>query len=178
MKHSTKAVVAAIAGGALLLGGAGSLAYWTDTEGVGGGDINGGTLSIGTDVLNTGCGSWVLDAAESATDYLAGDKLVPGDVLTKVCNFTIHAVGNHVRGTVDISTPSFSGADGDLDGMLDAAVSSLTVGGSPATEFTQADDGETLSVNVSVTWNSADTGHADATSVLDDLTLTAQQVHN
>ena len=178
MKHSTKGVLAAFAGGALLLGGAGSLAFWSDDETVGGGDINGGSLSIATDATNTGCGAWQLDAGEGSSTYSEGDPLVPGDVLTKTCAYTIHAVGNHLRATVGITSPSFSGTDGDFGGQLTPTVSSLTVDGSPATEFTEADSGKTLGVDVSVTWNSADTGHQDAESVLDDLTLTASQVHD
>ncbi len=178
MKHSTKGVLAGVAGGALLLGGPGSLAFWSDDESVGGSDINGGSMSIATDATNTGCGAWQLDTGESSSAYADGDPLVPGDVLTKTCAYTIHAVGNHLRATVDITSPSFSGTDGDFGGMLTATVSSLTVDGSPATEFTEADDGKTLGVDVSVTWDSADTGHMNAGSVLDDLALTASQVHD
>ncbi len=40
MKKSTKGALAAAAAGSLLLGGAGSLAYWTDAESITGTSIN------------------------------------------------------------------------------------------------------------------------------------------
>ncbi len=179
MRESTKAALAAVTGAALLLGGAGSLAYWTDTESVGGGDLNAGTLALTTDATNIGCGAWQLDAAEiPGQTYLTGDPLVPGDVLTRVCSYTITAVGNHLRATVGVSSPSFSGAGGSFGGNLGAAVSAVQVNGAAATEFTDANNGQTLRAEVSVTWSSAETGNMGASTVLDDLTLTAEQVHD
>ncbi len=179
MNKSTKGALAATCGAILLLGGAGSLAYWTDTEIVGGGAINGGTMTLGTDATNTGCGAWQLDSAEAAPlTYTAGDPLVPGDVLTRACSYTVTASGNHLRATVGVTSPNFSGVAGDFGGNLSATVSSLRVNGVVATEFTEANDGQSLTANVSVTWAGVDTGHQGVSTVLDDLTLTATQVHD
>lgn len=46
MRNSIKAALAATTGAALLLGGAGSLAYWSDEEVIPGGTINGGSLDL------------------------------------------------------------------------------------------------------------------------------------
>ena len=179
MDKSIKGALAATCGAVVLVGGTGSLAYWTDSSTVGGGAINGGTMSIGTDATNTGCAGWQLDTGESApSTYTVGDPLVPGDVLTRVCTYTIHATGNHLRATVAISTPTFSGVGGSFGGKLTAAVSALEVNGSPATEFTELNDGQSLAAHVSVTWSGTDTIHQGASTVLDNLTLTAQQVHS
>ncbi len=180
MRKSLKGALAGGTAAALLLGGAGTLAYWTDTESVTGGNIDSGHLALLTDSTNTGCGSWTLDTGESApTTYSAGDPLVPGDVLTKTCTFTISASGNHLRATVDLSAPSFSGTDTDFGGKLTADVTDIKVNGSAATEFTEANDGEALAATVTVTFDStAGNTTQDLSTVLDDLTLTASQVHS
>ena len=111
MKKVTKGIVAAGLGAALLVGGAGTMAVWTEDETVGGGAINAGHLNLVTDGTNAGCGDWMLDTGESVpSTYTAGDPLVPGDVLTRDCAYTIEAEGNHLRATVGRRRPSnFSG---------------------------------------------------------------------
>ncbi len=46
MKKTTKGALAAVAGGSLLFGGAGSLAYWTGESTVTGDSIESGTLDL------------------------------------------------------------------------------------------------------------------------------------
>ena len=62
MNKASKGALAALAAGVLLLGGAGSLAFWTDTAEVAGGAINSGELSL-TDTTPGTCADadWVLD---------------------------------------------------------------------------------------------------------------------
>jgi len=180
MNKATKGALAAGLGVAMLAGGAGTLAYWTHDETVTGGNINSGHLNLVTDATNAGCGAWKLDTGEApATTYVDGDKLVPGDVLTKDCAFTIQAVGNHLRATVGVSTPNFSGTDTDFLGNLTATVGALKVNGTTVTAITDTDDGKALTASVTVTFDSAaDNTTEDLATVLDDLTLTASQVHS
>jgi alternate signal-mediated exported protein len=176
MKKSTKGAIAAAAAGVLLLGGVGTLAFWSDTETVTGGNINSGHLDIATDATNTGCGDWQLDSGESAAlTYSAGDPIVPGDVLSKSCAFTIDAAGNHLRATISADTPTLTG---DLANSLTVGTANLEVNGASASEFTEANDGQPLTVDVTVTFNSAVTDDEDVSAVLGDITVTAQQVHN
>lgn len=179
MKKVTKGVVAAGLGATLLVGGSGTLAYWTESETVGGGAINSGHLSLETDATNTGCGDWTLDTGESpASTYTAGDKLVPGDVLTRDCAFTIAASGSHLRATVGISAVNFSGTDSDFGGKLAATVDALAVNGTPVTSFTDADNGKKLTTKVTVTFaTSALNGTQDLSTALDSLVITATQAH-
>ncbi|MFS3129539.1 alternate-type signal peptide domain-containing protein [Nocardioides sp. Bht2] len=183
MNKSTKGALALGAAAALLVGGVGSLAYWTDSETVPGGTVNAGHLDLVTDATNAGCGQWTLDSGESApATYAAGDPLVPGDVLNKTCAFTIAAEGNHLRAQVSATASNLTG---DLAPGLVVSATGLTVNGAAATEFTEANDGQALGVTVSVEFT--DPGSADNTfnststqfqAVLDDITVTAQQVHN
>jgi alternate signal-mediated exported protein len=179
MKKLSKGLVAAGVGTTLLVGGAGTLAFWTEDVTVGGGAINAGHLNLVTDATNVGCGSWRLDTGEApATTYTVGDKLVPGDVLTRDCAYTIQAVGNHLRATVGVSAVNFSGTNTDFAGNLTAAVTGPKVNGVTASEFTDANNGQALTATVTVTFNSA-AGNAteDMQSVLDAITVTATQVH-
>jgi alternate signal-mediated exported protein len=179
MNRTTKGALAAGAAAGLLLGGLGSLAYWTDSETIGGGAVNSGHLALTTDATNTGCAAWQLDSAEAAPlTYTVGDPLVPGDVLTRVCNYTIEADGNHLRATLGISTPTLTAGTGSYGSDLVTAVSDTKVNGSAATSFTEANDGQTLTATVTVTFD-ADSGNStqDVTAVLEAMTLTATQVH-
>src|SRR4051794_15395746 len=100
MKKSSKGALAVGAGVALLLGGSGTLAFWSDSKPITGGAINSGHLRLVTDATNTGCGGWYLDSAEGApVAYTVGDPIVPGDVLSRDCAYTVQATGNHLRAT-------------------------------------------------------------------------------
>lgn len=178
MKKSTKGALAAAAAAVLLLGGAGTLAYWTSSQDVDGGEISTGELALGA----PDCGAWQLDSAESAPlTYADGDPLVPGDVLTKTCTAELTAVGNHMRGTIEASQPEI---DGPLDGAFVVDTADLTVNGAAATAFTEANNGQDVGITITVTFT--DPGTEDnaynvpggLSDTLDDITLTAVQVHS
>lgn len=97
MKKSTKGAVAAGAAAVLMLGGAGSLAYWTAEA-----DLAGSTISTGNLTLAAAdCGAgWSIDGA-AAFDSIT-DKLVPGDTLTRTCTMAVTATGKHLN--ADIAT--------------------------------------------------------------------------
>jgi len=176
MNKSTKGALAAVAAGVLLLGGAGTLAFWTDSETVTGGNLASGHLDIATDGTNTGCAAWKLDSGESVpVTYAEGDPLVPGDVLSRHCAFTIDAAGNHLRATIAATGGTASGALADA---LTVGTANLQVNGVTATEFTEANDGQALTVDVTVTFNSSVTDHEDLAGALSDITVTADQVHS
>ena len=181
MHKATKGALATLSGAVLLLGGGGgTLAVWTQDTPVGGGPITSGSLALATDATRTGCGAWVLDAGEpTQATYSPGDPLVPGDVLTRRCSFAVEAVGDHMRASVDVSEAVFSGSDGDFGGTLAAEVSDVEVDGVPVTSFTDEDDGKTLTASVVVTFAStAGNGTANLETVLDEVVLTATQVHD
>lgn len=161
-----------------LTGGLGSLAFWSDTENVTGGTINSGHMSLETDATNAGCDVWKLDSGESAPlTYAAGDKLVPGDVLTKSCAFTLKATGNHLRGQLAVSTPALSNNWGS---NLVADVKTSINGGPLAanTEITELDNGKKVTGVITLTFKgTAGNDTQDLTSVLSDLTLNLTQIH-
>lgn len=195
MNRVTKGAVSAAAAAVLLLGGAGSLAYWNDNVTVGGGDINSGELKLTDPDCDPGAGTensvWTLDTGEdeSGEVFVPGtDTLVPGDVITKTCDIIVTAVGNHLRAGVtaapgDDSTGLFDGEEP----LMTVGVTSVEVAALPAgpfaplvdDEITEANNGETIRVIVGVTFSAAaeDVSTQDVDSTLDDITINATQAH-
>lgn len=179
MKKTTKGALAAGAGAVLLLGGAGSLAYWNDSASVAGGTINSGQLSLTDTTVGTcSAAAWTLDDDEApagATFDPAVDTLVPGDVLTKSCTYTVGAKGTHLRATLSTSGGAATGA---LAPSL-AVSSTFTVNGGAATEVTSANDGQTLAATISLTFDPA-AGNATQLQAADlsSFVVSLQQVHD
>lgn len=115
MNKLTKASIAGAAGIALLLGGAGTLAVWSDTE-----IIPGGTIASGTLEITASTGSW--DDAP--------DLWVPGDTFTYTGEVEITATGDNLVAQLTIDT---SAVTGDEE-LLDALVFDVTVSGANITQ--------------------------------------------
>jgi len=177
MKKSTKGALAASAAGILLLGGAGSLAYWDAQQTVDGGDIVSGRLELTAPSCGTG---WTLDAGEQlpSTVFTAGSKLVPGDVLTKVCTFVITAQGDHLRAELDVTDADFSSTNVLTDQL--AVDASFAIGATPIpAEITEANDGNVVTATITVTFDgpAATNLSQNQTATLDAITIAATQVH-
>ena len=177
MKRSTKGALAASAAGILLLGGAGSLAFWNANVSVPGGTIASGELKLSTPACGDG---WLLDDGEAtASDpYAPGDQVVPGDVIAKVCTFDITAVGDHLRATLGVTGGDFAATNAltaDLDIAATYQIDDVDI---PA-EITEANDGDTVTATISVTFDEASlNGTQDLTATLNAVTIAAQQVHS
>jgi alternate signal-mediated exported protein len=143
MKKSTKGALAASAAGVLLLGGAGSLAYWT-ADGV----AEGGTITAGDLKLTDGdCDTdWVYaDGADNAGATVV--LFVPGDEITKQCTFELEATGDNLSATLDApASVSYTSAP-DTDALTLTADTSFTIATPPATPVAIADDGVVTSAN-------------------------------
>lgn len=178
MKKSTKGALAAGAAAALLLGGAGTLAFWSDSEILPGGSVDSGELAL----VDGDCDDdWVYaDGFASAGDPVV--LFVPGDVIQKECTFDIVAAGDNLSATlttpatVDVTpTPAAP--------TLEATVAATyAIGGSPVpATVTSANDGDTVTATITVTFpygtettvNANDTQNITAT--LDDIEITVVQ---
>src|SRR6476469_7105752 len=103
MKNATKGALAAAAAGSLLLGGAGSLAYWTGTGNVTGGSIQSGTFTLGSPNCTTGTNhDWQYDNGDTFTIGTSGSKVVPGDSISKICTLTLTMTGDHIGATIGV----------------------------------------------------------------------------
>ena len=177
MKRSTKGALAASAAGILLLGGAGSLAFWNATVNVPGAAIASGDLKLSTPDCGDG---WLLDDGEDVANdpYAPGDKLVPGDTITKVCTFDITAAGDHLRATLGVTGGGFAAANA-LTADLDVAATYQIDGVDIPAEITEANGGDTVTATIAVTFDAASLNATrDLSATLNAVTITAQQVHS
>lgn len=174
MKKSTKGALAAATAALLLVGGAGSLAYWTASADVDDVAVASGELNL----TPVDCGAgWLLDGGTPYVDQ----SLVPGDTVTIECTYTIVAAGEHLEATVDAELTDMAAA-GALAPFLDVAATA-TIGGTPVSTITELNDGNTLAVGVTVEFT--DPGTEDNTSnvsggltaTLASLAVTLTQAH-
>ncbi|MGD9960177.1 alternate-type signal peptide domain-containing protein [Nocardioides sp.] len=182
MKKSTKGALAAGAAGVLLMGGAGSLAYWTATGTANGGSITSGSLSL----TNGSCDSAWKYASGTAAGSTAS-LVVPGDSITKSCTFTVGATGDHL--TAKLTAPGTlaytktpAGATTD---SLNVASTYQINRSTPATlvngdVLTSSDNGKVITAKFVVTmpYGSATVNANDTqglTATLNQLTVTLTQ---
>ena len=190
MKKTTKGALAAVAGGALLTGGMGSLAYWTDNSTVTGDSIESGTLDLSSPDCSTASGThgWQLDGTNAAFDP-GTDTVVPGDTLTKVCDMTLTLVGKHIGATLDVATVEAEwDADASASGLTDELTPTVAflVDGQ---EYAAIDEAGTYAVRATITLsfpfgsaadndsNSPVAGPALA-AILESITVSATQTHD
>jgi alternate signal-mediated exported protein len=153
MNKATKGALAVAAAGSLMLGGAGSLAYWTNSGTISGGNITSGHLKlVPTDggVNGAECASWKLGSADF--DLTTG-KISPGDTLTRACTYSVDMTGTDLTAKFDVTVGALTGT---LSGShLSAAGTRFTVAGgsaiTPGTATTVA-NGNTIVVNLQVKW--------------------------
>lgn len=170
MNKKTKGAIAAGAAALLLAGGAGTFAVWSDTETVGGGTINAGKLSFDT----AGSTPTWTDQDNDEID-LTNFFAVPGDTLTYKTSAVIDAVGDNLTATIGVDTASFTG-DAELVAALGTPNVVMKVEGATINEITEDNDGDTVDVEVSFTFNSAAENVTQIqTATLSDLTLTLTQ---
>lgn len=127
MKKSTKALIAGGIGVALLVGGAGTVAFWTDEADGGDGVITAGTLDLGTPAG----GGWEIshagDGSGTATAPVAfnpeSDQIVPGDILTYTQNIPVTLEGENIAaefdGVIDVAAASGDANDTALADALE-----------------------------------------------------------
>lgn len=129
MKKTTKATIAAVAAGALLLGGAGTVARWQATENIDAGTVSTGHLTLDATSVP---GAWTdISAGAPGTAFdPVTDELVPGDTITFDQTVKIDAEGKNIKGelTVDalkaVPTPLVDDVTFSLD--IDEATAGMT----------------------------------------------------
>jgi alternate signal-mediated exported protein len=156
MNKLAKGAIAGAAGVVLLLGGAGTFAFWNSTANVAGGSIVAGNLLV----ANTGAaGVWT--DQNDVVITIATYRIVPGDTLTYTDDLTVTAVGDNLVATLDLAggaiTPTTAGnaADVALAGYLaDSATLTATgtgiSGASPTYTIVAGTAGVSQVVTVSV----------------------------
>lgn len=151
MNSTTKGALAAGAAAVLLLGGAGSLAFWSATDSVDAGSFSSGKLTLKA----VGCDAgWTYANGTSAG--AAVNLVVPGDSITKNCTFTIGATGDHLSALPTVpSTVGYTVTSTPTPTTLNlTTAATYTVGTTTidnTTPITSSSDGKTLTAKIVVT---------------------------
>ncbi|MBC7724373.1 MAG: alternate-type signal peptide domain-containing protein [Burkholderiaceae bacterium] len=103
MNKLLKASIASAAGVALLLGGAGTFAYWNSAATLDGGTIIAGNLLV-SETDPTSAGVWTVNGGTAAIT-ISSYRVVPGDVLKYTKKMHIVATGDNLVATLGV-TPS------------------------------------------------------------------------
>lgn len=178
MKKTTKGAIAAGGAAVLLLGGAGSLAYWTDSNTINGGSFTTGTLGLKLVSCDSG---WTYANGSAAGSNV--NLIVPGDQIQKSCTYTINATGDHISAA--LTTPSSVNlTPGAGSTSYNATVgASYTLNGAAASnpEITATNNGQTLVAKLTVTFPFGNSGSINVndtqnvTQTLNGLTVTLSQ---
>lgn len=175
MNKLVKGSIAGAAGIALLLGGLGSFALWSDSVVVGSETVSSGELKIEKDAVTAPAtnGVWSPDL----------DLIVPGDELTYTEAFTVTASGDNLHATLTDNMSSIvEGIDGATT-SADYTVSTQSAGATstltPSAGVYSFDEG-TYSVDVTITvvfddQTSGTTGQ-NSTLELDDIEIFLNQI--
>ncbi|MDD9206686.1 alternate-type signal peptide domain-containing protein [Georgenia sp. 10Sc9-8] len=110
----TKGAVAVAAGVTLLLGGAGTYAWWSvEQSAAEQGEIQSGDLD-----LALGQAAWTLNG-DPVTADVTQVRVVPGDVLVLTQSVTVTAIGDDLASQLSVSETDLTGTDPQLVEALD-----------------------------------------------------------
>lgn len=163
MNRLVKAGVAAAAGIALLMGGAGTLAYWNAQADLSAGTINSGHLTL----TSNNDGKWDKSLA----------FIVPGDKVTYTGTYTLSAKGDNLKVDVAATVPSVTG-HAPIAVTPTVAVDATAVDPATPVRVGPGEHSVTVKVVVDFPWGSATPGNEaqDQTIALGNVVVTATQV--
>ncbi|WP_435741561.1 alternate-type signal peptide domain-containing protein [Nocardioides sp. SYSU DS0663] len=153
MNKTAKGALAAGTAVVLLMGGAGSLAYWTTTTENGTGGFSSGSLTL--DSSSCTAATWMrANTLQQASPvvHAEGDVIVPGDSLTKTCTVTVGATGKNLRAALAVTDGELTVTDTTATaGSGYTVTSSFTRGDQPLAFITDEDADKTIDVVITVT---------------------------
>ncbi|MFF1555569.1 alternate-type signal peptide domain-containing protein [Rhodococcus erythropolis] len=179
MKKTTKGTLAVGAAAILLMGGMGSLALWNDSEAAPADTITNGELDI---ALVGEAGVWTDISPDSNAPGVidpAVFRMVPGDVLQYDASFLISADGDNLAATITADQQSITRSAGLTELNTPVVVTALVNGEElPATTITEANDGDTVDVRITLTFDPSTAGQVGqkGTVGLDEFRVNLQQV--
>ena len=149
MNKTTKGGLAAVSAAALLLGGAGTLASWSDSAFADGGSITSGYLDL---TAGTCDDTWKHTNGPEVGAAVV--TVVPGDVITKSCTFTIDAEGDNLAASPSVpSTVTFAATGNTKESLSLPVAATYVLDGAPFTGssvITDANKADTLTATITV----------------------------
>ena len=162
MNTMIKGSIAGATGIALLMGGFGTYALWSDSENLAANGVQSGDLDIATS-------GGVYDDANTvaANDWTASDKMVPGDTVTYTQTFTVKGSGKNLRGTITYVEPALtSDFSAGLTHTVDITSSNADITGTGGNfTFTRPFGTATLTAQVTYTLPSSTSNQVDQNKV-------------
>jgi alternate signal-mediated exported protein len=175
MNKASKGALAIGTAGVLLMGGAGSLAYWSDAGTVAGSSITSGHLKL-TPAVGGACTGWKFDGGTAYTP--STNNIVPGDVLTQICTYTVDAKGEHITASFNVAGGALTGAAGLTSDLTVAATYQVNSGTPGAGSNVTVVNGDVITAKVTATFKTtAVNASEDLSAALSDITITASQNH-
>ena len=160
MNKMTKGAIAGATGIALLMGGFGTYAVWSDSEDLAENGVQSGQLNI-----DTAAGTYDDANTPAAGDWTASDKMVPGDKVTYTQVFTVKGDGKNLKGTITYTKPALSSTFAGLTHSVKVTSSNAKVVESPADShqfaFTEPFGTATLTAVVTYTLPASTSGTTD-----------------
>ena len=165
MKKTTKGALAAGAAAVLLAGGAGTYAAWTATAP----STTGGTVSTGHLTVTQGTGTWTWQTSgkEGMTFDPGTMTLAPGDSVRFNGTYTLGIEGTNLTATLE--------ATSSASGTLPAGLTWTADTTNTLTGLDEGDDGDTVDVGGTLTFDPAATGSMDQDIAIGDIAVTLKQ---
>ncbi|MFC6286380.1 alternate-type signal peptide domain-containing protein [Nocardioides sp. GCM10027113] len=187
MKKSTKGALAASAAALLLLGGLGTQASWTDGQSIDKAGIQSGRLAL----VDPACLKWELKAdandltateltPDALQENLLPEKLAPGNILTRVCTFTVSAEGHGIKANLQLAAPTVSGENALATLLRNGNVTAEYHRGTDAISSGAAvDNGDTIKATIKVVLpTAAENATQNLAATLDAITVTVKTPTN
>lgn len=178
MNKATKGTVAIAAAITLLLGGAGSLAYWQESASVAATSVSTGQLHV--TVPTTGS-TWTVKKNTTATatpiTNISTFKMVPGDIVTYTVPFTTTAEGDNLTATGTVAWGAAATLPAGMTSSTSGTYNSVAFAGTTFAVVKQATpvNGQLV---FTLTWDFGTTGNTTGMSQTINLaatTVTVQQ---
>lgn len=172
MNKTVKGAFAAGTAAVLLMGGAGSLAYWSQEVGGGGTTVTAGKLTLEAQ----GEAGWKLNGGAQIVDPTSV-TVVPGDTFVYTGSFVIGADGKNLAAELSVTEGK---ADGGLADSVRVTSEFALDGASPAADpvITAANDGDVVTATITVDFpfgEAADNSSQQKTLNLTDYAVTLTQ---
>lgn len=150
MNKMIKGSIAGATGVALLMGGFGTYALWSDSENLAANGVQSGELTIDTEA-----GAYDDTRTQAADDWTANDLMVPGDVITYTQTFDVSGDGKNLQGTIVLDVEDlvsdFSTLQYDVD-VVASGSGATDITKDSATTFSFVDPFGTATLTATVTY--------------------------
>ena len=147
MKKTTKGTIAIAAAITLLLGGAGSLAYWQESATIGASQVTTGQLKV--TVGSTATWQVTKYGSTTPTTIDSSYKMVPGDTVTYSVGFTTVAEGTTLKANALVSGGAVTGLPANVSATTAVTYDGAAVSTSP---FNVPVGTKTGTVKVTIAW--------------------------